>query len=172
MFFFILLKNATLKILKLFWFLLAHFNIFLNNYLFFKFINKCQKEILRCAPPSLHVWFFIIYIIYVKKPLSVIIMQIRTFAYWPTQIFLIFRYNDAFVRVKPFSKTKFFLATSIRNMAAKNISEIWSHDNFLISGDNILWCLTDHMHLLWFLCSRYGSVMKKKEKILWFCWHY
>ena len=25
---------------------------FLNNYLFFKFITKCQKEILRHAPPS------------------------------------------------------------------------------------------------------------------------
>ena len=32
-------------------FLLAHFNSF-NNYLFFKFISKCQKEILRCASPS------------------------------------------------------------------------------------------------------------------------
>ena len=25
---------------------------FFNDYLFFKLINKCQKEILRCAPPS------------------------------------------------------------------------------------------------------------------------
>ena len=30
----------------------SHFNSFLNKYLFFKFINKCWKEILRCAPPS------------------------------------------------------------------------------------------------------------------------
>ena len=41
-----------MKILKLFCFVLAHFNSFLKNYLFFKFINKCQKGILRCAPPS------------------------------------------------------------------------------------------------------------------------
>ena len=33
---------------------MAHFNSFLNN-LFFKFINKCQKEILRCAPPCSYV---------------------------------------------------------------------------------------------------------------------
>ena len=26
--------------------------------MFFKFINKCQKEILRCVPPSSHVWDF------------------------------------------------------------------------------------------------------------------
>ena len=35
-------------------FLFAHFNSFFSNYLFFKFINKCQKEILRCVPPSSH----------------------------------------------------------------------------------------------------------------------
>ena len=46
-------KNAALYILT-FCFLLAHFNCFLNNCLFFKFINKCQKEILRGAPPSSH----------------------------------------------------------------------------------------------------------------------
>ena len=28
---------------------------FLKKQLFIKFINKCQKEILRCAPPSSHV---------------------------------------------------------------------------------------------------------------------
>ena len=42
----------------LFRFLLVHFNSFFDNYLFFKFINKCQKEILRCAPPSSHVYDF------------------------------------------------------------------------------------------------------------------
>ena len=40
-------------------FLLAHFNRFFNNNLFFKFISKCQKEILRCAPPS-HVCDFLL----------------------------------------------------------------------------------------------------------------
>ena len=44
--------------MKLFRFLLTHFNSFFNNYLFFKFTNKCKKEILRCAPPSSHVCDF------------------------------------------------------------------------------------------------------------------
>ena len=35
----------------IFYFLVVYFNSFLNNYLFFKFINKCQKEILRCTSP-------------------------------------------------------------------------------------------------------------------------
>ena len=35
---------------------------------------------------------------------------------------------------------------------------------FWISGDNILWCPTDHRCLLWFMCSRYGSVMKNKKR--------
>ena len=38
--------------IKIICFLSAHFNSFFNNYLFFKFIKKYQKEILRCAPPS------------------------------------------------------------------------------------------------------------------------
>ena len=37
---------------------MAHFNRFLNNLLFLKFINKYQEEILRCSPPSLHVFDF------------------------------------------------------------------------------------------------------------------
>ena len=40
-------KMQHCKILKLFCFLLAHFNSSLNKYLFFKFISKCQKEILK-----------------------------------------------------------------------------------------------------------------------------
>ena len=38
------LKNATLQILKLFCFLLAHINNFFNDYLFFKFINNARKK--------------------------------------------------------------------------------------------------------------------------------
>ena len=38
-------------------FSLTHFNNFFNN-LFFNFIYKCQKETLRCAPPSSHVCYF------------------------------------------------------------------------------------------------------------------
>ena len=33
---------------------------FLNKYLFFKFISKYQKDILRCAPPSSHVCDFFV----------------------------------------------------------------------------------------------------------------
>ena len=35
---------------------------FLNKYLFFKFISKYQKDILRCAPPSSHVCGFFVHI--------------------------------------------------------------------------------------------------------------
>ena len=55
-FFFIFLKD-TVNIKGL-TFLLAHFNSSLNKQLIFKFMNKCQKEILRCAPPSSHVCDF------------------------------------------------------------------------------------------------------------------
>ena len=42
---------------------------FLNNYLFFKFIRKCQKEILRCAPvPSSHVCDFLAFLKYLCWP--------------------------------------------------------------------------------------------------------
>ena len=58
--------------------------------------------------------------------------KMGTFTYWLTQFFSFLGiYNVAFVRVKPCPKENFILATSIRNMAAKIISEIWSHDNFL-----------------------------------------
>ena len=41
--------------------LLAQSNIFFfNKQLFFKFINKWQKEILRCAPPSSHACDFLL----------------------------------------------------------------------------------------------------------------
>ena len=42
-------------------FLLAHFNSFLKNYLF---INKCQKEIMRFAPPSSHVCDFFSFFVF------------------------------------------------------------------------------------------------------------
>ena len=45
--------------IKIILFLLAHFNSLFNNYFFFKFINKCKKEILRCASPSSHVCDFL-----------------------------------------------------------------------------------------------------------------
>ena len=51
-------KKCNIVNIKIILFLLAHFNSFFNNYLFFKFINNCQKKILRCAPPSLHVCDF------------------------------------------------------------------------------------------------------------------
>ena len=55
---FLFFKKCNLASIKFFFPLLAYFNIFLNNYLFFKFMNKCQKEILRCALPS-HVCDFL-----------------------------------------------------------------------------------------------------------------
>ena len=58
--YFTLKKKGTLSILKLFCFLLAHFNRFFNKCLFFKFINKFQNEILRCAPSSSHVCDFLL----------------------------------------------------------------------------------------------------------------
>ena len=48
-------KKYNIVNIKIILFLLAHLNSFFNDYLFFKFINKCQKEIMRCAPPSLRV---------------------------------------------------------------------------------------------------------------------
>ena len=39
-------------------FLLTYFNRFFNNFLFLKFINKCQRNIFKCGPPSLHEWDF------------------------------------------------------------------------------------------------------------------
>ena len=38
---------------------IAYDHDFFSNYLLFKFINKCQKEILRCAPPFSHVCDFL-----------------------------------------------------------------------------------------------------------------
>ena len=52
-------KKCNIVNIKIVCFLLAHFNSFFNNYLFFKFINKCQKEILRCALPSSHMCDFL-----------------------------------------------------------------------------------------------------------------
>ena len=58
MFFVIFFLKCNIVNIKIVCFLLAHFNSFFNNYLFFKFISKCQKEILRCTPPSSHVCDF------------------------------------------------------------------------------------------------------------------
>ena len=64
MFFFIFLKKCNIVNIEIICFLLAHFNSVFNNYLFFKFINKCQKKILRCVPPSSHVWDFCVMLLY------------------------------------------------------------------------------------------------------------
>ena len=60
MFFVIFLRKCNIVNIKIICFLLTHFNSFFNNYLFFKFINKYQKEIPSCAPPSSHVCDFIL----------------------------------------------------------------------------------------------------------------
>ena len=51
------MQHCNIKIIL---FLLGNFNSFLNN-LFFEFINKCLKEILRCVPPSSHVCDFLFF---------------------------------------------------------------------------------------------------------------
>ena len=68
-------KNSTLLIVKLLCFLLAHFKRFLNNFFFFKFINKYQKEILRCAPPSSHVCDFFVF--YMKFVFTLVIFTLN-----------------------------------------------------------------------------------------------
>ena len=65
LYFFFFLKKFILVNIKIILFLLAYFNNVFNHYLFFKFINKCQKEILRCAPPSSHLcdFFRVVFIV-------------------------------------------------------------------------------------------------------------
>ena len=43
------------KVFFVFTFFIGQLQQFFNKYLFFKFINECQTEILRSAPPSSHV---------------------------------------------------------------------------------------------------------------------
>ena len=54
-----LFKKYNIVNIKIICFLLAHSNSFFNNYLFSKFTNKCQKEILWCDPPCSHVCGFL-----------------------------------------------------------------------------------------------------------------
>ena len=57
---FLFLKYNIVNI-KIILFFIGPIQQFFNNYLFLKFINKCQKEILRCAPLSSHVCDFLYY---------------------------------------------------------------------------------------------------------------
>ena len=53
------LKNyniVNIKIIYIFYY--PTLTVFFNKQLFFKFIKKCQTEILRCAPPFSHVYDF------------------------------------------------------------------------------------------------------------------
>ena len=43
---------------KIILFFIGSFQQFFNKYFFFKFINKCQKEILKCGPRSSYVCDF------------------------------------------------------------------------------------------------------------------
>ena len=54
--FFFFFKSNIVNI-RIFFFIVP-LQQFFYTYLFFKFINKCQKEILRCTPPSSHVCDF------------------------------------------------------------------------------------------------------------------
>ena len=57
-FFFIFLKKCNIVNIKIILFFICSLQHIFNRYLFFKFISKCQKEILRCAPPSSHMCDF------------------------------------------------------------------------------------------------------------------
>ena len=57
-FLYIFLKKCNIVNIKIILFLLAHLNSFFNNNLFFKFINKCQKEIEVCPTFFTCIWFF------------------------------------------------------------------------------------------------------------------
>ena len=58
-FFIIFLKKCNIVNIKILTFFIGPLQQFFNKQLFFKFINKCQTEILRCAPPSSHVHNFL-----------------------------------------------------------------------------------------------------------------
>ena len=54
------LKKCNIVNIKIILFFIGHFNSFYNNYLFFKFINKCQKEILHMCVilrPKIEFWW-------------------------------------------------------------------------------------------------------------------
>ena len=57
-FLYFFLQKYNIVNIKIILFFIGPLQQFFNNYLFFKFINKCKKEILRCAPPSSHVCDF------------------------------------------------------------------------------------------------------------------
>ena len=59
---------------------MAHFNKFCNDYLFFNFINKCQKEILRCAPPSSYLCDFSIIAMPKKSHFTIFAIYTKLFA--------------------------------------------------------------------------------------------
>ena len=58
-FFFLKEKKCNIVYIKIILFFIGPLQQFFNKYLFFKFISKCEKEILRCTPPSLHVCDFL-----------------------------------------------------------------------------------------------------------------
>ena len=74
----------------------------------------------------------------------------------------IFWYNVA-VKVKLFSKKNYFKL---------QVQEIWLAMLFPKFVDSVLWWPTDHMLLLWFLCSRYGKYKKKKRSMWSHCHWY
>ena len=66
-----------------------------------------------------------------EEPLSVRIRQNWKFFILTNSNFIHFFNYVAFVTETPFSKENFFLTISTKNMATKNNSGIWKHDNFL-----------------------------------------
>ena len=56
-FYFLFSKKCNIVNIKVLFFYWPTSTVFFNN-LLFKFMNKCQKEMVRCAPPSSHVCDF------------------------------------------------------------------------------------------------------------------
>ena len=56
--FFFFLQKYNIVNIKIILFFIGPLQQFFNNCLFFKFINKCKREILRCTPSSSHVCDF------------------------------------------------------------------------------------------------------------------
>ena len=102
-YFFFKCNIANIKIILLF---LGPFQHFFSKYLFFKFISKCQKEILRCAPLSSHVCNFLFLVRYffkIPKNSVALVFFLPTvkanFQHWWVWKFLICLYLKCYVKI-------------------------------------------------------------------------
>ena len=128
---------------------MVQFNSFVNNYLFFKFSNKCQKKILKCVPPSSHVCDFC-YTVALDA-------QLMIFFIWRKDNVLFSRYLYFHVFAKP---TDFKICDVIRCIATwwklhfclfllnpKYYKKSWSNT-----------CVLYEKHFSHGFCSMFGAV--------------